>query len=438
MRHSGMRASSPIALTGGSRRPEGLYFRVGHIDHVGLVRLIAERKLRTDGLVFDARWHERHKVLRQHADQAGIATCLDTQAMELVMPGTASKGHTDLPWAGDDMRAPEDFSSKRVEEFVEAIVTRTVEGAYRQVMAPAHYLSDISSDWLDVDCALTSELRAQLDTAGQDEVRVIYPLAVHHGIFYDAGSRAILVQALRSLPVDGITLRVHPFGSSSGPHVMRSFIEACWDLRRIETPLMVERAGIAGLSAYALGAVDLVESGITAGDSFDVGSLQQPAKKSDKPSFLRPQRVYVEALGMTVDCKVASILLSSPRGKVSFACKEQGCCPNGYRDMLENCGRHSALARQRQYFQLSKVPPPMRAEYFIQSLISPVCDMLGRARDLHESFKHAHQRTLSVKEVLVDLQREQARMHAQSTPANSEPRALAKVIPLSPRGPRGR
>jgi hypothetical protein len=80
----------------------------------------------------------------------------------------------------------------------------------------------------------------------------------------------------------------------------------------------------------------------------------------------------------------------------------------------------------------------MRAEYFIQNLISPVCDMLGRARDLHESFKHPHQRMLSVKEVLVDLQREQARMHAQSTPANSEPRAVANVIPLSPREPRGR
>jgi len=43
------------------------YFRVGHNDHVVLNRLIAERRLQADGLVLDARRHERHKILRSYA-----------------------------------------------------------------------------------------------------------------------------------------------------------------------------------------------------------------------------------------------------------------------------------------------------------------------------------------------------------------------------------
>jgi len=43
------------------------YFRVGHNDHVVLNRLIAERGLQADGLVLDARRHERHKILRRYA-----------------------------------------------------------------------------------------------------------------------------------------------------------------------------------------------------------------------------------------------------------------------------------------------------------------------------------------------------------------------------------
>src|SRR6267154_2219063 len=63
-----MRAHTTIALA----RPRGrendrFYFRVGNNDHVVLNRLIAERRLQADGLVLDARRHERHKTLRRYA-----------------------------------------------------------------------------------------------------------------------------------------------------------------------------------------------------------------------------------------------------------------------------------------------------------------------------------------------------------------------------------
>jgi hypothetical protein len=432
-----MGASSPIALTRAARGIDGFYFRVGNNDHTTLSRLIAEGKLHVDGLAIDARRHDRQKSLRQHASQVGIATCFDTQAMELVMPGTSSKGHSQLPWAAIGARSPADFSQRRIAEFAQAIVERVSDGAYPQVLAPTHYIADLSSEWLAVDEALTTELRRQLNDADQDAVRIIYPLAVHHSVFYDAHSRAVLLRGLRSLPVDVVALRVHPFGSASGPQVIRSFMDACWDFRAVGTPLMVERAGIAGLAAYAMGAVDLVESGITTGDSFDIGALQKPVNSGKKPKF--PRRVYIEALGMTVECKTAAKLMNTSRGKIHFACKSPTCCANGYQDMLEDSERHSALARQRQFLEISKIPPSIRAERFIDGIVTPLCDMLGRARDLDEAFKNIHRRTLSVKGMLVDLQREKKEMHDRLALTNSPvpPRPDGKVIQLKPREPKG-
>lgn len=434
-----MRASSAIAFARAAREKQGFYFRVGHNDHVPLNRLIAERKLLADGLVLDARRHERHEVLRQHAERTDVATCLDTQAMELVMPGTTSKGHTGLPWASVGARSPEEFSPKHIERFVGAIVARVADGAYSRVMAPAHYIDEVSSEWLRVDEALTSELRAQLDASDLESVRIIYPLAVHHSVFYDLQSRAVLIRLLKVLPVDVISLRVHPFGSTSGPLAMRSFIEACGSFRQVDRPLMIERAGIAGVSAYALGAVDFIESGITTGDSFDISSLQRPAV-SGKSGFPAAPRIYIEALGSTVECKIAANLFSSPRGRSFFGCKDRACCPNGYQDMLEDAERHSALARQRQYTELSRVPPTMRAEHFIHNVVTPVCDMLARASDLHEPFKKAHRRTLSVKEMLIDLHRQQKELRDKLIAASPAmpPHTGARVIRLTPREPKGR
>jgi hypothetical protein len=435
-----MRNASASAFARAAREKQRFYFRVGHNDHVVLNRLLAEGKLHVDGLVLDARRHERHRALRRNASDAELATCLDTQAMELAMPGTASQGHAELPWAEVGTRAPKEFSPSVITRFIESIVARVTEGGYTQVMAPAHYLAEASSEWLEVDDALTRELRAQLDAADLESVEIIYPLSVHHSAFYEPETRAVLERTLRSLNIDVISLRVHPFGSSSGPLPMRHFIEACHQFRRVGTPLMIERAGIAGLSAYALGAVDLIESGITTGDSFDVGSLQKRFPAGREASFGVRPRVYVEALGITVDRKLAAKLLSSSRGKLHFACKNGGCCPNGSRDMLADAERHSALARQRQYAELARVPPTMRADYFIQQIVTPACDRLARASDLDESFKVIHRRTLSVKEMLIDLRHKQEEQRSRSGAVGlgKSPGLGARVIPLIIPEPRRR
>jgi len=122
-----MPASANVAAI--ARRPERerFYFRVGYNDHVVLDRLLAERKLNADGVVLDARWHQRHTGLRQHADDATVATCLDTQAMELALPAAVSKGYTDLPWANIHSLAAATCAERQ------AFVRSSSEGIYRVV-----------------------------------------------------------------------------------------------------------------------------------------------------------------------------------------------------------------------------------------------------------------------------------------------------------------
>src|SRR5580700_2265912 len=161
-----MRALNALALARAPQR-NAFYFRIGYNDHTGVSRLIAAKKLHADGVILDARRHDRHEALRQQARQAAIATCLDTQAMELGL-GAASRGHTELPWANTHAQSPRAYSPQRIEQLVSAIVERTIDGEYAEVMAPAHYIDRVESEWLAVDGALTSELRAQLDAQDRE------------------------------------------------------------------------------------------------------------------------------------------------------------------------------------------------------------------------------------------------------------------------------
>jgi hypothetical protein len=94
--------------------------------------------------------------------------------------------------------------------------------------------------------------------------------------------------------------------------------------------------------------------------------------------------------------------------------------------MLGDAERHSVLARQRQFTELTRVPASMRAEHFIHSVATPACNMLARASDMDVRFKKMHRRIISVKETLLDLANEQkkAREHAVATEALRRPPVL--------------
>lgn len=423
-----------------ARRPQNnsFCFRVRYNDHIGLSQLLAERRLHANSLVLDARYHERHGALRDDALKSGIKVCLDTQSMELALPISRSIDHNQLPWAGQDAQRPEVFTTAYQKKFINAVVTFACQGGYSSLLAPAHYLSANDSPWLEIDGNLVSLARRMLDDAGANNMAIVYPLALHGDVLYNAESRDRVIRHLKTLPIDGVSLRINRFGASAGPLVMRRIIDACSELQALQVPLTLERGGFSSIAAFAMGAIDCVESGIVFGDSF-VGEGSQILEQNKSARFALPKRVYVESLGMTLKLDVANQLMKSSHGKLRFACNNRDCCPNGASDMLRDAHRHSALARQRQYAELAAIPKSSRANHFIQEMLASVCDALSHASDVHEPLRTIHRRILSVKETLRDLYNDRKDDLLSPEKAHERTRALplAKVIPIHSSDPIG-
>lgn len=427
----------PLARQGSGN---GLCFRVRYNEHTGFARLLAERRLAADALILDARNHKRHEALRREAHAQSIALWFDSQAMELALPGAVSKTHASLAWARNTVHEPEDFTAEVVRTYARQLAEFAIDGGYSTVLAPTHYVAEEGSEWLDIDRALVEALHEALEKRAGASIQIVYPLALHANLLADSSIRADLVRTLRRLPIDRVSLRVHPFGYRSGPAAMRNVIRAALELQTAGHPLLIERAGIAGLAAYAFGAVDGIESGVTFGDTFDVNDRLKPSIQGSQPSsFAPPQQIFLDAFGMTVKRTVAEQLLASSRGKQWFGCRDPLCCAHGVKSMLDDAFRHSALTRQRQHAALARTPPTMRAGVFIDTVVGPAADMLSRASEIDERFRAKHKQMLSVKATLTALHREieAERRRATFENAVAEPRS-AQIFTLPPRDPLGR
>lgn len=155
-----------------------------------------------------------------------------------------------MPWAGAQVHTPAEVS-RSATDMARSIADYVVDRPIKAVLPADAYLAKTNSDWLAVDGDITGELRQQLDAVGRTDTPVYYPLAVHADPFRDAGFRRRLMESLRSVPLDSIWLRVHPFGSSSGPLAMKRYVEACRDLHALGVPLIGECTGTIGVALAA-------------------------------------------------------------------------------------------------------------------------------------------------------------------------------------------
>jgi hypothetical protein len=115
-----------------------------------------------------------------------------------------------------------------------------------------------------------------------NDVALYYTLAMPTSVFNDATKRAAVKVGLGGLDVDGLWLRIHPFGAASGHVTLQRFIHACQDLHGLGLPLIVEKAGSIGLALLAFGAVSAIESGVSSGDKFDFARLNKPRDEEKK------------------------------------------------------------------------------------------------------------------------------------------------------------
>jgi hypothetical protein len=214
-----------------------------------------------------------------------------------------------------------------------------------------------------------------LDEIGCQDVEIYYPLAVPTAVFFDGIHRNRLKAGLENLHISGIWLRVHPFGSHIGGINLQKYLFACRDFHSLKLPLIAEKTGILGLGLLAFGAISGIESGITSGEQFNFGRVK--ARIKNKRAFSARPRVYVQSLGIFLQRDEAIEFFKDPKLRYC-ACRDTDCCHRGFNSMISDPRRHFAFTRIEEVGSLSAIPDKLRPSGYLQQMLRPADDHLGR------------------------------------------------------------
>jgi hypothetical protein len=314
--------------------------------------------------------------LRSEVHRRKLWAVLDTRLMELATPSGYTERRSALPWAGRRPHRPQDLGGAAGQSAAAAVVQFVADYDFNAILV-GHYLERGAQDaWFPVDLALLRELRRQLDTRGLDGVDLHYTLALPTSVFHDGTERAELKAGIQTAEVDGLWLRVHPFGASSGHITLQRFIQSCQDLHSLRLPLIVEKAGSIGVALLAFGAVSGIESGVSSGDKFDFSRLNRPP--DTKKNFAAHARVYMPGLGIFLDRETARAFFAIRTLKASFGCQNTACCRRGAVDTINDPRRHFVFTRMEEVGAISQVPPQLCPNQYLDNTLRPATDRLGR------------------------------------------------------------
>lgn len=199
-----------------------------------------------------------------------------------------------------------------------------------------------------------------------------------------------LIQHLRSLPIDAIWLRVHPFGTTtSGPLALCRYIHACQHFHDLGIPLVAERTGTVGLPLLAFGAVGGIESGVTLEERF---TLDRYTRRSSGSGFLPAPRVYVTELGAFLSRDQARSFFDKRGMRAAHGCQDQRCCRRGYEDMIADPRRHFVVQRTSEVNKLSRTPAELRPTIYVDEFLRPASDAVIRAAKAEPLLESARKR----------------------------------------------
>lgn len=370
----------------------GLYLRVGRNDHTVFEQLLSEDKA-VSGLVLDARLTTRHARLREALIDNGVQAVLDTDFMELATPGGAVlSGLETLPWLSFRNGTPNELRGREGRGLADSVASFVEEHGFTGVLAPTHLLSSAVDPMFATDRAVATELRKALDRRALGQTSIFYPLVLPGAVLGDRVQRAIVTSALKSLDIDAVWLRVHPFGTSTaGPIALRRYLAATWELQSLGLPLVAERTGTVGLALMAFGGVGGIESGITLGERFDAQTLVRPRTPSGTP-FSPPPRVYLHEMGTLTSRATAKALFRNRQMIAATGCRDLGCCRKGIDDMLRNPRRHFVLRRSMEVDRLGGIAPSMRAGVYLRETLQPAALLAVRAARITPELEAAQRR----------------------------------------------
>jgi hypothetical protein len=372
--------------------PLGSYLRVGRHEHTFLAQMLVDGKSVGSGLVADPAQLSHHKDLWQEARQQGVETVLDPRSLELSTPGGILRGGArDLPWAPSGLHTPDLLYGRAGEDMCDQLVDMVSIAGHSAVLAPTHFIASARDPWLDIDSDLTHALRGSLNGAGLKDVPIYYPLITKTESFYDPAWRASVIGYLRSLPIDALWLRIHPFGTSrSGPLALKRYLAACRDLHQLGRPLVGEHTGAVGVSLMAFGALGGIESGVTVNEHTDLSDwLRIPTKRGGGGG---EARIYLHQIGAFLDRSKAEVLLNRPGMKSAHGCLDTSCCPRGWRDTQLRYREHFVTQRSGEVSALSQVPETLRAGHYLETFLRPASDRAVRAADVEPALLSTRKR----------------------------------------------
>lgn len=383
----------------------GLYLRPGRNDHTVFQQLLSENRA-ASGLVLDARHFGRQADLRDALIRNGVHAVLDTDFMEAATPGgSVLAGVGNLPWASFVSVSPSVLRGEAGRKLASLIVDMVSAGSFSAVLAPTHLLEGASDRWFAADRAVAGALRSELDRRGLNDVAIFYPLAIPGSVLRVGSQRAILIEALKSIEIDALWLRIHPFGTTSaGPIALRGYVEACWDLHRIGVPVVAERSGTIGVALMAFGAAGGIESGITLGERFDARSLAVP-RDPDAKAFSPAPRVYLQDIGAFVQRASAGSLFENRQMVAALACRDAACCRRGTIDMIKDPRRHFVLRRIGEVDRVGSAPAEQRPGVYLEDFLRPATDLALRASRVLPELVPAQQRLESWRLTLGAIER---------------------------------
>jgi hypothetical protein len=378
------------------------FLRPGRSTAGRLKALIAAGAHPCDGLVLDAALWSRLSDLADAAAGARIETVLDPRSLELASEGGRARGAVaGLAWAGRVTHSREALRSRAARaELVGPIADFVATQRLDAVLAPTHFLETVEDEWLDIDDALTRELREVLDGLGRKDALVYRPVYLPSRLLSSRlGPGDTLAARFKGTATDALWLGVHPFGTSAGPLAIRRYVDFCRALHAAELPIVAMHSGTVGMLLMALGAVSAIESGVTDGENFDADALtRRPRVPRDGEKVIgATPRVYLHTLGAFVTTKEAQAFFAV-RGMTSSHACQSACCPHGVEDMVSHRIGHFAMRRQAEIEGLARIPSHKRAKVWVDTELRPASDRAIAA-------ERAHPRLRSVRKRLDDWRR---------------------------------
>jgi hypothetical protein len=340
----------------------GSFLRVGHTGHRKLESLIAASRLRFRRFVFDAAHIEQQHDLLKTLQLAGSEIVLDPNVAEMATAGRFGSSVSHLPWGNPDRPwQPGDFGRTRNLDTARAIAEFAVRNGVDVVLAPAHCIESVPSDWIAVDARLCEELRHELDRMGGKRIAIDCQVITTNTLLKDAAARDTFAAAARDLPAENLWIRASGFGATATGAASRAFIESARGFHDIGKPIVADYAGgLAGLAAVAFGGVGGLSHGMIQKEAFQIGAWKRPTKGGGVT-----KRVYVPELDRYLKEDQISALFAIRGTRSRFGCNDAACCAHGSEDMIENPHRHFIIQRSQQIKALSEIPEARRAEHFL-------------------------------------------------------------------------